>query len=238
MDQTLINNIDKKINELNAFLVDKKIEELTFPTEWAFYFIMERYFINIKTIKVLIPRMQKDILNEIPIGLILRTSLLDSLIALDLFCLSKDADNLEVKIRNLLIDNIINTVNYFDELNKYEEIDITDVKSVRAIMDKGLQLLLSKMGIKDIDELMQEKDNHRFNSPKAIFKQLMNSKYKTYAKCYDYYNYYSKYEHFGVLYPMFSRRDYNEKIIILRESIEYIFLIIDILTSHKENSEV
>ena len=113
MINKIVNRIDDKDNDLIRFLKDKKLEELEFPTEWTFYFILERFQKNLLAIKTLIQKIDTDSLIEIPIGLIIRSSLLDSLLALDLFCLSESAEDMENKINTILIANIINTFIYF-----------------------------------------------------------------------------------------------------------------------------
>lgn len=237
MEQTLINNIDKWTDELKFILDKKEIEKLSFPTEWAFYYIMERYYVNLKTIYDLIPKLHKDTLIEIPMGLIMRASLLDSLMALDFFCLSLDADDMEAKIQVYLVDHVINTHKYFEDLKKYGEIDDKDFYLSRINMEKETKFLLDKMGIENMDDLISNKENYKCPSPKIIFNRLVSSKYKAFAKCFDHYNYYSKYEHFGLLYPLFSRLDYKEKLKILESSLNYIFLIINILVDNEKKYE-
>jgi len=237
IEQKIISKIEENIKSIEIFLSKKEIYKLEFPTEWTFYFIMERYLINLKTIRKLLPNLKNDGLYEIPIGLIIRTSILDSLTSLDIFCLTADGDEMEEKIQNILLDNVFITINYFNDLHQYGEIETNDLRKAKENMEEGLKILLEKIGKKDINELIKEKKNFKINTPKSIFDKLMASKYRNFGKCYDYYNYYSKFEHFGVLYPMLSRQKYEEKIDLIENSLKYIFLIIEILMSEENKYE-
>jgi hypothetical protein len=222
-------DIEKYLKELNFIIADKEKRKLDFPTEWAFYYIMERYHINLSVINDLIVNLDKNDLIDIPIGLILRASLLDSLISFDLLYFSENKEDLEGKIQKYLIDNNINTYGYFQELKKYGIVQSEDFISARENMERSIKILIDHMGIKDIEELISRENDYKPPSPKAIFKKLINSKYKYLSGCFDCYNYYSKYEHFGILYPMISRQDNTQKNNIVKTSLEYIFMIIDIL---------
>lgn len=237
MTNQIINRIQKRNIDLQRFLQNKKIDTLDFSTEWMFYFILERYYINLSAVKELIQNMKAEDLPEMPIGLILRASLLDSLIMLDLLYLSKDPNDLENKINIILIENITNSFSYFNYLNQNDQLEIMDLKLARENAEKLLEKLPDKMGIKNINDLTQNKKLYKSKKPYDIFKNLTKSEYKNYAKCYDYYNYYSVYEHFGILYPMLARQNINEKLEKINQSLDYIYLVIDIILDHEKKYE-
>lgn len=230
----IIRKIDGKLPLLEAELTKNGYTTLEFPVQWTFYLYFERFAILLRSSKDLLLEFENNSSYEFPIALNLRTMLLDSLTIIELISNINNGSNIEKRINKLLIDNIIHYFRYFNEESKKGRIDLEIYDELMNKTKERFKILFKKLGIISIKELLQSEKKYRYKSPKSIYNTIITSNLKSFADGYDYYLYYSKFEHFGALYPIISGTAIDKKIGIMNSAFNYIFKIIDYLLEAKE----
>jgi len=174
---------------------------------------------------------------EYSCGITIRSVLLDMLLGLNFYKLLKDnlPKNLsdeEMKVlvmefsQKALSDGLDNTAKYLDLAKKFGYLDEAKLKEYYnnfAIKYKGYLKPHSENGE------MPETKYGIGSSPTFLFKQIANdSDMKDIASIYDLYLYYSKYDHFGIIY--FETRAFT-----IQERVDRVKRAISLFVNHCAN---
>lgn len=217
----MINEINKIIEKIESKIdyesYDKDLSKVEFPFSWTFQLFFERFDSSLKSCKTLISELDRLPLHDMAIGLIIRTMILDSMTILELLSHANDSHDVKIKIHSLLSDNLRHLFNK----NKISE----EEKILLDALNKKFSFLLEDMGVAGIQDILDS--NNKYKSPSKIYLTLNSSKFKSCAGVYFLYLYYSKYEHFGTIYPLISRANLEIKKRMIKISFEYIEKIIN-----------
>jgi len=223
--KTLLDEISKAaIVELKKF--DASSYEI--PT-FIFCSLLDRAAINLLTIRILIERLEKQPSMEGPIGILLRSNLLDYMIGIYMRSAIKKGLNLrdgkdylneaiqpivadQIKYALLYLKMSKNSGNCSDEVfrNGVEKLH----ESYRVLFKQG-----------EINYLEPEKMLKQPSSISAteLFKKISASEDKQYTSgLYDLYQLYSKYDHFGLLTNHLQSRGTIVKYKTILEAIKYV----------------
>lgn len=189
-------------------------------------------------LKTLLEKINSDQSLEYACGIIVRSTLLDTLIVLNFY--------------NILIENESGT-KAFDEKKQIAE------EFCAKILSDGLDKTLNYINIaKDLNVITQQQleeayknfvsgrenyfkpyandgsrpvvKNKKYYSPTDLFRRIANnSKLKELSKIYDSYLFFSKYDHFSVLYYEVWRQDYIKKLERIHKAVELFILTQSIL---------
>lgn len=212
------------IEKTNQYLNGNQLNSIQFFSAT----LLERLSKTAKGLKVLLVDINSNQDLEFSCGIILRSSLLDILIVQNLYkilveneesSLTEPEKEATVKefCNQMLADGLENTVKY-----------IKAAKDVNIITQQQLADTYKKF-VKNYQKFFEPyandgtvpKPKYSFISPDKLFKRLANTpKLKELSKIYDSYLFFSKYDHFGVLYYETSRQSYLEKLNRIRRGIE------------------
>jgi hypothetical protein len=200
--KTLLDDISKAAGvELKKF----NAPSYEMPT-FIFCNLLERAAINIITIRILIERLEKMPSIEGPIGILLRSNLLDYMIGLYLrSVIKKDLelkdgkDYLNEAIKPIATDHIKYSLMYLkrlkDTVNCTDEMYRNGIKSLHGsyrVFFKEGEINYSKP-----EEMLIQSSSI---SPSKLFSKINTPGQKNYThRLYDFYQLYSKYDHFGIL---------------------------------------
>jgi hypothetical protein len=204
-----------------SILDDIQKEELHTSLQFFMINYIERIIYSLDTVRHLIPVYKKSPHYETSIGLILRTSLLDFLTITYLTTVEFNGNrNLQDELNGLIGDQVSKTIHF-----------LKTVRQTKCITEE--EFSVATRGLFDTYSfLFSEYDLENFNkkmtctsvSPAKMFKDICdNENTRKYMVAYDCYNYYSKYEHFGIQTHDIQRRGDNEDIKQMLVAITYCF---------------
>jgi hypothetical protein len=191
--------------------------------------LLERLSHTTLTIKTLFQEMGKELKHEFGAGILTRALLLDTLISMNLYKLIKDseaAEKTEPEIEaivkefceTILSDGLEKTFSYFKSAKEFGFIDDQQLKNSynnMAVIHKPF--LNPHPG----DGSKPDLKHKQFYAPTKLFQNLANTAdLKKVATLYDTYLYFSKYDHFGILYYQVIREDHGNKLKIYLNAIE------------------
>ena len=191
--------------------------------------LLERLNHTTLTLKTLFQEMQKELKHEFSAGVLTRALLLDTLISMNLYKLIKDCETagkleaeIEVSVKEfcetILSDGLEKTFLYLKSARDFgfiNEQQLKDSYNNLAVVHKPFLNPHSNDGTKP------ELKHKQFYSPTRLFQNLTNTAdLKKVASLYDTYLYYSKYDHFGILYYQVVRERHGNKLKIYLKAIE------------------
>jgi hypothetical protein len=191
--------------------------------------LLERLSHTTLTLKTLFLEMEKELKHEFSAGILTRALLLDTLIDMNLFKLIKDAEAAgkpEAEIESLvkefcetiLSDGLEKTFAYLKSAKDFGFIDEQQLKNSYnnlAVVHKPF--LNPHPG----DGSKPDLKHKQFYAPTKLFQNLANTlDLKKVATLYDTYLYFSKYDHFGIMYYQVVREDHGKKLKIYLNAIE------------------
>lgn len=226
----IIEKIDERLSKLKYDYLDlNSLNKLEFPYNWVFYLYFERYFVLLTTCKNLLEEYKIYPHYDMPVGLLLRTMILDSLTIVEILSQIEDVKEPNNNINKLLVDNLIRFFDSNESLN--DEIN----EKFKKEFELKFGIILKQLNVSSVDGLIENRKTFHYKTAKQIYNSIKVSKYKKLAYGYELYLYYSKYEHFGLLYPIISRISKDTKTHFLNESFDFIFHVIDQLIDSVEN---
>lgn len=169
---------------------------------------------------------------EFSIGVQCRVPIADSLISMDLFRIITSLENegnekIEAELKKVcdiyLSDGLQHTVTYYNDNKEFnfktkEETDL----AYKSLVNKFKSFFEHYNAGGTVPKLkLQNKDIKNVTNVKDIFKRLANSENtKSTASIYESYAYFSKYDHFGIMYLDFAKNDLDMKLNIYDKSVE------------------
>jgi hypothetical protein len=173
--------------------------------------------------------MEKNLKHEFSAGVLTRALLLDTLISMNLYKLIKDSETsgkpeseIEALVKDfcetILSDGLEKTFAYLKSAKDFGFIDEQNLKdSYNNMADVHKPFLNPYPG----DGSKPDLKHKQFYAPTKLFQNLANtSDLKKVASLYDTYLYYSKYDHFGILYYQVVRENHGKKLKIYLNAIE------------------
>lgn len=212
------------VEKTNQYLNGKQLNSIQFFSAT----LLERLSKAAKGLKVLLSGINSNQDLEFSCGIILRSSLLDILIVQNLYKIlieneestKSEAEKEEVVkdfCDKMLADGLENTVKY---IKAAKDVNIINQQQL-ADTYKNFVSNYQKFFEPYANDGTLPKPKYNFISPDKLFKQLANTpKLKELAKIYDSYLFFSKYDHFGILYYETSRQSYLEKLNRIRRGVE------------------
>lgn len=191
--------------------------------------LLERQANAAKALRVLIKEIHQNPALEYSCGIILRSVLLDTLLALKLYSLvlENDAGNKtdaekEAVIKGycdtILSDGLENTLTY---IKAAKDVGIITGQQHTDTMNNFAKKYERFFKPHPQDGSKPQLKITTFFSPAQLFKQIAaNPKLKQLAKLYDSYLYFSKYDHFGIMYYEVARQPYYEQWGRIKRGIE------------------
>lgn len=211
--------------------------------------IIERLCHSSKTIKSLLEKIELVPSHESSVGIILRTLLLDTLMGMNLFKIYCDSE-VEGDSQEIIYEksSIFCAINLSDGLSKTLSY-LTDAKKYGYINEEQLKeayknTVTSKSYFFEPyhnDGTVPVLRHRKYFSPQKLFEVLASDpNMKKTASIYDAYLYFSKYDHFGIMYYEIIRMDKMEKQRIYIEAFEALvahltFLIIILLKTFEKD---
>lgn len=225
--QTLFDHLDfvtNHVQKTNDHLNQKQLNSIQFFSAN----LLERLSKASKGLKVLLSCINSDNDLEFSCGIILRSALLDILIVQNLYKIlienegsSKNENEKEEVVKKfcdtILADGLENTVKYMKaakEVNIIKQDQLTEM--YKNFVRANQEFFQPYAGDGSVPIC-----KYTFISPDKLFKRLANTpQLKELSKIYDSYLFFSKYDHFGILYYETSRCAYTNKINRIRRAIE------------------
>ena len=191
--------------------------------------LLERLTSSSLALKTLLHQINANPSLEFACGIILRSALLDTLIVLNLYniLIDNEASNkteaekeqiVKEFCDTMLSDGLENTLKYIKaakDVNIITQQQLTDTfKNFTA----SHQIFFEQYAN---DGSIPVLKNKKYYSPTELFKKLANSpNLKELSKIYDSYLFFSKYDHFGILYYEVSRQKYLDQLERICKGIE------------------
>ena len=210
----------KEIFELGQYVLSKLPIEESHP---ALTFFMINYFerivYSLDTVRILIPIYKRNSNYETSIGLILRTSLLDFMTITYLSSVEiKRPNSSDTEIHKIIADQIDKTIKYLKTVKNKGAITIKQFQIAIKNLFDTYPFLFSQYDLEHLDK----KIKYKFVSPAGMFTHIFDTpQTRPFANAYDTYNYYSKYEHFGIQTHQIQRRGEIECISMMTIAINY-----------------
>ncbi len=198
-----IENIDRlslfirKYTELIAIVISSfpRVDRKTDLLGFCNYVFLQRFYFNSIGIRALLPLLKKDLYYKIPIGIILRTCISDVLIYYYFVYMARtnpDEGEFNTEFKGYLADNLhylekhLNEEKSLGKINteQYSNLRKTFLDTYKDFLQPNSETLLPK---KHID--FKKITNYLKSKPELAWT----------ANAYEFYDYLSKYEHFGVL---------------------------------------
>jgi hypothetical protein len=192
---------------------------------------LERFVFHLEGIVTLLKPYKRNGRMDASIGILIRVCLLDFMTLTYLTSYAFDDEQaLTVgklygaylkQIEILLCDHIYNTLKYL-KIGKeagvippkdyVQAVTATFENYSRYFTDDKVDLVAPEMKVR----------HTKFPSPQAIFQRISSHPaVKRFARIYDLYCYYSKYEHLGILSPVLQRVDASEQLNSILAGVEY-----------------
>lgn len=212
--------------------------------------LLERLSHTTLTLKTLFQEIQSDRKHEFSAGILTRALLLDTLISMNLYKLIKDSEavgkpetEIEASVKDLcetiLSDGLEKTFSYLKSAKDFGFINEQQLKKSYNNMAVVHKPFLNPHFNDGTKPTLRHK---QFYSPTKLFQNLANTvDLKKVASLYDTYLYYSKYDHFGILYYQVVRVNHQNKLMIYLKAIKsfaaaHAFLHV-ILAKYSSNDE-
>lgn len=225
--QDIFDHLDFTISHVektNQHLNGKQLSSIQFFSAT----LLERLSKAAKGLKALLSDINNNQDLEFSCGIILRSSLLDILIVQNLYkILIENEESTKTEIEKeeivktfcdkMLADGLENTVKYIKAANDVGIINQQQLTDTYKNFANKYQKFFEPYA----NDGTAPKPKYTFISPDKLFKQLANTpKLKELSKIYDSYLFFSKYDHFGILYYETSRQSYLEKLNRIRRGVE------------------
>lgn len=218
----------------------KHNKDLSYPHEFSLTLFLERFSDNSRSLSILIKSLNIYPNIETSIGLILRSSLLDFLTINYLIIIfeTKGEDAYLEELNKLMFDNIARTVKTLKTYWDYGYINKTEYEELILSLKLKYSHYITILKIKDIESISGRK---KLLTPIQLFTKIqLNSKYKKNSYAFELYDWYSKYDHFGILSYAFPRSSDTSNLLRIMQSISYLLegiALVLILLNEQEYSD-
>jgi hypothetical protein len=191
--------------------------------------IIERLHHSSKTIITLLEKIEQEPSHEYSIGIITRALLLDTLTGMNLFKIFSESEalNEHKEITNEkatifceinLADGLSKTISYLADAKKYGFINDNQLKEAYKNTVASKSNFFEPYQNNGTIPVLKHK---KYFSPRQLFEILaLDENMKRTASIYDAYLYFSKYDHFGIMYYEIIRQHKTEKENIYLEAFE------------------
>lgn len=191
--------------------------------------IIERLHHSSMTIKTLLEKVEQEPSHEYSIGIITRALLLDTLTGMNLFKIHCDSETLKdtEEVTNEkasifceinLSDGLAKTISYLSDAKKNGFIDDVQLSEAYKNTVATKSYFFEPYQNDGTIPVLRHK---KYFSPRQLFETLaFDGNMKKTASIYDAYLYFSKYDHFGIMYYEIIRMDKVEKQKIYLEAFE------------------
>ncbi len=188
---------------------------------------------------------------EFPIGVQCRVLIADSLISMDLFRIMTSLENegnekIEAELKKVcdiyLSDGLQHTITYYKDNKNFKTKEETDLAYKELV--KRFKYFFEPYNSVDQEPKLKflNKETRDVLNVKKTFERLAkNEQTKTIANIYESYSYFSKYDHFGIMYLDFANHDldrkldiYNKSLVIFSMHFNFILTIFKKYTSEDE----
>jgi len=195
--------------------------------------LLERLSNSSNAIAILLEQIQVNPSLEYACGIILRSSLLDALIVFNLYQkMTENEDGLRTytekeQILNkfcesIFSDGLENTIRYLKEAKNLNLLTQGILQESYVNLVKGKEFLFEPYNNLGSEPIVKEKKPF---SPTSLFKNIaISPKLKELSKIYDSYLFFSKYDHFGIIYYEVRKYEFVNKLRLIRQSIEILML--------------
>lgn len=191
--------------------------------------LLERLSSSALALKTLLENIHSNPSLEYGCGIILRSALLDSLIVLNLYKIvieneasaKTDAEKEQIVKEfcdSMLSDGLDNTLKY---IKAAKDVNIISQQKLKDTFKKFVFNHQSFFEPYADDGTMPVVKNKKYYSPTELFKKIANTpSLKELSKIYDSYLFFSKYDHFGILYYEVSRQKFDDQLERISKGIE------------------
>lgn len=200
--------------------------------------LLERLSSSSLALKVLLEKINGNPPLEYACGIILRSTLLDALIVLNLYNIlmeneasKKTYAEKEQIVKEfcdtLLSDGLENTLKYIKAAKDVNIITQQQLADTYKNFVAARQIFFEPYAN---DGSMPVVKNKKYYNPTDLFKRIANNpELKELSKIYDSYLFFSKYDHFGILYYEVSRQKYTDQLERISKGIELFIMTQSIL---------
>lgn len=220
----------------------KHNKDLSYPHEFSLTLFLERFSDNSRSLSILIKLLNIYPNIETSIGLILRSCLLDFVIINYLIIIreTKGEDAYIEELNKLMFDNIVRTVKILKTYWDTGYINKTEYEERILSLKSNCSYYLTILKIEDIESIP---DCNKFLTPIQLFRKIQsNSKYKKNSYAFVLYDWYSKYDHFGILSYAFPRWSDTKNILRITQSISYLLegmaFVLILLNEHEYSDKL
>ena len=191
--------------------------------------LLERLSSSSLALRTLLEKTNANQSLEYACGIILRSTLLDALIVLNLYNIlidneastKTDAEKEQIVKEfcdTLLSDGLENTLKYIKAAKDVNIITQQQLADTYKNFVAARQIFFEPYAN---DGSMPVVKNKKYYSPTDLFKRIANNpKLKELSKIYDSYLFFSKYDHFGILYYEVSRQKYIDQLERISKGVE------------------
>jgi len=202
--------------------------------------LLERLSHSSLALKTLLKEIDSNRSLEYACGIILRSMLLDALIVLNVYnilleneasekTLAEKEQTIKEFCDTSLSDGLENTLQYLCLAKKFNIINQDELGDRYKNLVDGKSSFFEPYTDKSKQPMIRN-DIEKPDRPIKLFKKIASKEeFKKLARVYDSYLFYSKYDHFGILYYEISRQPYPKQLKRIREEIEFFILIQSIL---------
>lgn len=227
MEET-INHLEFIISHTGKTSKHLDNSELT-STQLFCFGLLERLQNASLALKILLQTISCNPSLEFSCGIILRSCLLDSLIALNLYKIlldnekgSKSEEEKENNVKEFceenLSDGLSATIKYISAAKDANIITQSQLKETFKNMANNYSTFFKPYPDDGSIPLLKYS---KYYAPAELFKNLANSQeLKELTKIYDEYLFFSKYDHFGILYYEVARQNFSEQMERIKKGIE------------------
>lgn len=212
--------------------------------------LLERLCKTSKALRILLSNIDNDQDLEHSCGIILRSSLLDTLIAFNLYTKHINAEiNSVTKVKDeeqinefcdkALADGLVHTIKYIKAAKDSNIIDQQQLEQTYKNLTENYSTFFDSYPNDGTTPELKSKYK-QFLSPEKLFKSLAQApKFKELSKIYESYLFFSKYDHFGIQYYEVSRKPFSDKKNLIKQAIDFFVgiqvILHDLLDSYSNN---
>ena len=214
--------LEKATDIGEAILNSMHNKKLSFPDKFCLAIFLERYSDNSRSLSGLIKSLNLYPHIETSIGLILRCCLLDFIIINYLVIVAKTKGKASItkELYKLLFDNIANSVFV---LKTYRDTKYLSKKDYKIRIDSLKSQCSNYLTALEIEDLESIPNRVKFPSPIKMFRKVqLDKEYKKNSYAFELYDWYSKYDHFGILSYALPRWSSTKNILRIKQSISYL----------------
>ncbi|MBK9801301.1 MAG: hypothetical protein IPP56_16795 [Bacteroidetes bacterium] len=198
--------------------------------EFSYINFLGRFTFNFDSINILLRHYKERPNIETSIGLIIRSSLLDFMIVTYLATYHADnnskegEDNFDKQFDGFMADHIHNTIKYLKVSRNTGLISESIYKQAIENSWHTYHFLFTDTLI-DYENPESKLISKEFKSPKHLFMRIHSHPLtKRFSKVYDFYTYYGKYEHFGIMTHYMQRQGINKDFNTMIGSLKYMVI--------------